>query len=300
MNEYLLETKLKEESPELHRRMRDSITVLHNMLDSFYSWFPDFTDHSILHSMDVLYFSNQIIGEQVHKLSAWECYVLIMACYLHDIGMGISRKDYEEFSEKLDLAEYRKRHPTADEAKIIRDHHNEFSGMFIRKYADLFDIPSEEILFAIIQVCRGHRKTDLLDESEYPTFAIEGEPVRTAFLSAVIRLADEIDVGADRNPELLFDTSKLTKQVDIDAFGTHESIRTVTVTAKEIILSVRLKEPRFQELVEELAGKVQHTLDYCREAAQQRPELGIRQETVKIEWVRENDMGKESCRDLLL
>lgn len=281
--EYLLETKLKAESPELHQRMKDSVIVLQKMLDSFYSWFPDFTDHSILHSMDVLYFANQLIGDQVHKFSAWECYVLIMACYLHDIGMGINRNDLEEFSKELDLTEYRKLHPAADEAKIIRDFHNEFSGMYIRKYAELFDIPSEEILFAIIQVSRGHRKTDLLDEVEYPTLEVEGEPVRTAFLSAVIRLADEIDVGVDRNPELLFDTSKLTKQVDIDAFGTHESIRTVTVSDKEIILSVRPKEPRFQELIEELAGKIQRTLDYCKDVAIQSSELQIRQETVRIE-----------------
>ena len=287
MNEFLLETKLREESPDLHRRMKDSIFVLQKMLDSFYAWFPDFTDHSVLHSMDVLYFSNQIIGEQIYKLGSWECYVLIMACYLHDIGMGISRKDYEEFLEKLDLTSYRKTHPGVDETKIIRDFHHEFSGLYIQKYADLFDIPSKEAAFAMIQVSRGHRKTDLLDEAEYPTMEIEGEQVRTAFLSAVIRLADEIDVGADRNPELLFDTSKLTKQVDIDAFGTHESIRTVTVSDQEIILSVRLKEPRFQDLVEDLRRKIQETLDYCREAAEKRSDLRIFQKLVKVEYLEE-------------
>lgn len=287
MNEFLLETKLREESPGLHQRMKDSVFVLQKMLDSFYTWFPDFTDHSILHSMDVLFFSNQIIGEQLHKLGTWECYVLIMACYLHDIGMGISRNDYEEFLEKMDLESYRKAHPGADETKIIRDFHNEFSGFFIQKYADVFDIPSKEAVFAIVQVSRGHRKTDLFDEAGYPTMEIEGEQIRTAFLSAVIRLADEIDVGADRNSELLFDTSKLTKQVDIDAFGTHESIRTVTVSDQEIILSVRLKEPRFQKLVEDLRGKIQETLDYCREAAGKRSDLRIFQEVVKVEYVEE-------------
>ncbi|WP_205948352.1 HD domain-containing protein, partial [Pyramidobacter sp. C12-8] len=60
------------------------------MLESFLPRFPDFTDHTILHSMDVLEYCNMLIGEkQIERLSAAECYVLIMSCYLHDIGMGI-------------------------------------------------------------------------------------------------------------------------------------------------------------------------------------------------------------------
>ena len=251
------------------------------MLESFFTWFPDFTDHSTLHSMDVLDFSNQLLGDQVQALTVPECYVMVMSCYLHDIGMGVSRDGFETFSRELDLAEYLQKHPDADAAKIIRDFHNEFSGLFIRKYANLFDIPSEELLFAIIQVSRGHRKTDLFDETEYPDLQTPDGVIRTAFLSAVLRLADEIDVGADRNPELLFDTSHLTKQVDIDAFGTHESIRTVDVTKDEIILRVRPKEPRFVPLIEELIGKIQQTLDYCREVAMIRSNLSITQKQVK-------------------
>ncbi len=68
-------------------------------------------------------------------------------------------------------------------------------------------------------------------------------------LAAVLRLADEIDVGVDRNPELLFDTSALTKQVDIDAFGLHESIRMVEVTENATALMIPglfvLPEPVF-------------------------------------------------------
>ena len=100
--------------------------------------------------------------------------------------------------------------------------------------------------------------------------------------AAVLRLADEIDVGMDRNPELLFDTSKLTRQVDIDAFGTHESIRTVDVTADAIILGTRPKEPRFVQLIETLAGKIQETMDYCRDVAEKRSDLRITQERVEI------------------
>ena len=105
MNEYLLEKKLKKQSPVLHKQMRDNVTVLNKMLESFLSWFPDFTDHSALHSMDVLEYCNLLLGEQVELLSAEECYVLIMACYLHDVGLTINRKNYEIFLKELGLGD---------------------------------------------------------------------------------------------------------------------------------------------------------------------------------------------------
>lgn len=205
-----------------------------------------------------------------------------MACYLHDVGMGIPRNSFDAFTQKLDMEEYRKKHPNAKPEKVIRDYHNELSGLFIRKYASLFDIPSEDILFAIVQISRGHRKTNLLDETEYPDIQTPDGVIRTAYLAAVLRLADEIDVGADRNPELLFDTSTLTKQVDIDAFGTHKSIHMVEVTENAIVLYVKPEEPRFEALVEKLAGKIQETLDYCRNVAEKRSDLRIAPERVEI------------------
>ena len=282
MNDFLLETRLKNEAPDLHRQMTDSVVVLQRLLESFFTWFPDFTDHSTLHSMSVLDFCNKLLGEQVEALTLPECYALAMACYLHDVGMGVSRDNFEAFTREIDFEEYREKHPEVSTAKIIRDFHNEYSGLFIRKYADLFDIPSEDMLFAIIQLSRGHRKTDLYDEEAYPDLETPDGVIRTAFLSAVLRLADEIDVGFDRNPELLFDTSKLTKQVDIDAFGTHESIRAVDVTEDRIILRVKPKEPRFVPLIEELAGKIQETLDYCMDVAEKRSDLRITQRLVEI------------------
>ena len=256
--------------------------VLQGMLESFSTWFPNYTDHSTLHSMDVLYYCNQLLGEQVQALTIPECYATVMACYLHDVGMAIPRNDLDAFTQKLDMEEYRKKNPYAKPDTVIRDYHHELSGLFIRKYADLFDIPSEDLLFAIIQISRGHRKTDLFDETEYPNLQTPDGVIRTAFLSALVRLADEIDMGADRNPELLFDSSKLTRQWDIDIFGSHESIRLVEVTENTIVLHTKLKEPRYEALIKKLAGKIQKTLDYCRDAAKQCSDLRITQERVEI------------------
>ena len=196
--------------------------------------------------------------------------------------MGISQKNYEEFSQKIDFGNYFATHSREDDGRIIRDFHNEYSGLMIRKYADLFDIPCEEMVFAIIQVSRGHRKTDLFDEKEYYDLMTPYGIIRTAYLSAIVRLADEIDVGVDRNSELLFDSSKVTEQRDIDAFGTHESIRTVEVEKDAIVLCTKPKAPEFRPLIKNLADKIKETLDYCREVAAARSDFLITQTDVKI------------------
>ena len=288
-NDYLLERKLQKENPDLFTRAHDTIVVLQGALESYHSRFPDFTDHSTLHSMDVLDFSNHLLAEQVDALSPEECYVLIMSCYLHDAGMGIHQEDFKAFSKELGLDQPGKELTEAEEADIIRRYHNEFSGLYIRKYAALFDIP-DNLIFPIVQVSRGHRKTDLFDEKEYPTIKLENGVIRTAALSAVIRLADEIDIAVDRNPEILFDTSRYTQQCDIDAFGTHESIRNVDIRPDNIVLVVKPKEPRFVDLIEDLAGKVQETLDYCREVADKMSDLSIFQKRILVEdWKEASD-----------
>ncbi len=283
MSDYLLEAKLREENEELHRYTRDSAAVLQKMLESFLPRFPNFTDHTFLHSMDVLENCNMLIGKkQVERLSTAECYVLIMSCYLHDIGMGINQKNYEALSKEIDFGDYFETHSREDSETVIRDFHNEYSGLYIRKYADLFDIPGEEILFAIVQVSRGHRKTDLLDESEYYDLTTPYGIIRTAYLAAIVRLADEIDVGDSRNSELLFDSSKVNVPESIDAFMTHESIREVEVQDGAIVLYTKPKKPKYRGLIQALANKIQDTLEYCRMVASLRSDFRITQTCVKI------------------
>ncbi len=284
MENYLLERKLRDESKDLHRRAAESVFVLQTMLSKYLTRFPEFTDHSFLHSMNVLDYCNRLIGDdQIRKLYPEECYVLIMACYLHDIGMGISDREFTEFSKELDFGDYFDNHNKENDAAIVRDFHNEYSGLFIRKYSKLFDIPSAEMTRAIIQVSRGHRKTDLLDRSEFGDIQAGDAIIRTAYLSAVMRLADEIDVASDRNPILLFGDKTPTEEVSIVEFGLHESILHVDVGEDAVTLHTRPKTLEYRLKIEKLADKITDTLNYCRTVAEQTSDLRIRQSRVIIQ-----------------
>ena len=219
--DYAMERRLRALSSDLHTRFTESVFGLQHILLNYQLIFPTFTDHTALHSLNVIDFCNRIIGAQIDKLNADEIYCLLMGCYFHDTGMGIRRKDYDEFTRQIDFGDYFETHNRDSVSDVIRDFHNEYSGLFLKKYAALFDIPSEEHLRAIIQISRGHRKTNLMDEEEYPIAlpVASGNTICFPYLSALIRLADEIDVAAGRNLSFLYNTETLTNEKDIIEFG---------------------------------------------------------------------------------
>ena len=59
MEAFYLEKRLKEKNPDLHKRMTDGISVLYTLLNKYAVRFPYYTDHSMLHSMDIIYWLPQ-------------------------------------------------------------------------------------------------------------------------------------------------------------------------------------------------------------------------------------------------
>ncbi len=105
--DYLIEKRLRELNPELHKRFSDTALSLLRLLSKYEEIFPDYTDHSEMHTLAVIDFCNTLIGpERIKQMNADELYVLLMGCYFHDVGMGTSEKDLEEFNSQIDMREY--------------------------------------------------------------------------------------------------------------------------------------------------------------------------------------------------
>lgn len=286
MNKYdfLLERRLKEIDPGLHQRFSDTVFALQQILSNYKLIFPDFTDHTELHSLNIIEFCNNLIGEQIDKLNADEMYVLLLGCYFHDTGMGISHADFDEFSKQINFGNYFDTHSRDNYPEIVRNFHQEFSGLFLRKYAKFFEFPSEEHLFAIIQISRGHRKTDLNDEKEYPLNlkVPNGHTICLPYLSALVRLADEIDITASRNSKAIYDLNKIVKEIDLIEFMKHEAVHSLDITDKAFIMGIKSDDPKIIEGLNILAGKMKKTLDYCRSVVNNRTSFTITQEDVII------------------
>lgn len=283
-NDFALERKLRELDKDLHSRFSDTVFALQHILSNYLLIFPDFTDHTELHSLDIIDFCNQIIGGQIDKLNADEIYVLLLGCYFHDTGMGITLKDFEEFSKQIDFGDYFLTHSKDNIPEIIRNFHNEFSGLFLHKYESFFDLPSEEHLFAVIQISRGHRKTDLEDEKEFPVELKipNGNIIHLSYLSALVRLADEIDVTASRNSKAMYDISKITKEIDLIEFMKHEAVTGMTINKNDFIVDISTQDEKIYGYLEKMVSKMQKTLDYCREVVNNNTPFEITQEKIII------------------
>lgn len=282
--DYLLERRLRELDPLLHKRFTSSVFGIQNILSNYKLYFPEYTDHTELHSLTVLDFCNRLIGDQIEQMDSDEIYVLLMSCYFHDTGMGISAKDYEQFCHEIDFGDYFETHDRDNIPETIRAFHNEFSGRFIKKYAPFFDIPTDKHLDAIIQVSRGHRKTDLMDESVYPLAAemSNGNIVCYPYLAALIRLADEIDVTSARNSSLLYDIGDIVGEVSLFFNKLQYAVKDLVMEKDRFILLVQTDEQEIRDGAVDLAKKVQKTLDVCRTAVNGRTPYEISQSTVEV------------------
>lgn len=229
-------------------------------------------------------FCNQLIGNQISLLNADEIYVLLTACYFHDAGMGITEENFSEFFRMIDFGDYFETHSRDDIPQIVRDFHQEFSGLFVRKYADFFEIPSDVHLYAIVQIVRGHRAANLMDPKEYPASlrAPDGNCICLPYLAALVRLADEIDVAAARNPALLYDMETLSNERDILEFRRHSAIHAVGMSRDSFTILADHPNQLIGKHILRLMEKMQNTLDYCREVVNKRTRYHIEQTKVLI------------------
>ena len=279
--DYGIERALAQRAPELHRRYRDCVVISQRMLCHYENYFPDFTDHTVLHTLDILNLCNQLIGGQMEGLSAEDLYVLSMGALLHDVGMGVSVADFELFRAVLGFPE-----PADDTARAwaVRDYHQELSGLYLEKYWRMLDLPNEAYARAVIQVCRGHRKTDLLDLSGYPP-RFEVEPGKTVFLpylAALLCLADELDIAAERNISFLYDVEKMPSPRDRREFRKHMAIRRVELEPEQVVVHAWTEDPEICAGVVEVTDKLREKLWMCRRVAAERSPFVITQEDVVL------------------
>jgi hypothetical protein len=282
--DYLSERMLKKLNPDLYSRYKNTPFVMNKILDRFQVLFPEYTDHTLLHCVTVTDFCNVLIRDQIKIMNDDELYVLLMAAYLHDSGMAMREKEVEAFKEEIPYGDYFVTHPDASVADFLRDFHHEFSGVFIRQYAGMFDIPSDEHVTAIVQVSRGHRRTDLYDENEYSAeFTVPGgNTICLPYLSALIRLSDEIDVVASRNPLLLYDIDALENATSIMEHLKHKVIRSLITTEDAFTMCVYTEDAELIKQIESMRDKMQRTLDYCRDVVEKRTKYRITQKHVEM------------------
>lgn len=289
--DFLCEKRLRDTDKHLHKLFRDSVLSMDMLLANYKAIFPFYTDHTFQHSEQVIRYCNIIAGEEIiSSLNPDEIYILLMGAALHDIGMGISEKDFNDmYSNVPELISYMDEHPDYTLSKYTRAFHQELGAQFIKKYSRLFDIPSEEYIYCISQVIRGHRKADILNSENFPAdFRLKnGNTVNIAFLTALVKLADELDVTADRN--LLFDYNTVAKEwseKQTMCYKCHGAIKNLGVRKTSLVLYYQSDEPSVCDEILNTRGKVERTFkEYCN-VVKTRTDFGNRILSVEFENIK--------------
>lgn len=284
--DFLLELRLKELNSELAYRHTCCMSLFEEMLKKFLVVFPTFTDHTLLHTLSVINISNQLLGDEVEKFNAGEIYIYLMACALHDIGMGTLDRDLDCFIDSAGIRDYIIAHPDITKPTLIRKFHNDFSSAFVKKYWEILEIPSKRYADAIAEVGRGHRKTDLMDEALYPAEydLDDGNSVNLATLAALIRIADELDIASDRNPDLLYNTESMEgmSEKDVFEFSKHEAISLVEFKENTVVIHADTDKPDIQKGIIDAATTIKETLDYCNNVIKLRSDINLTCKKVKL------------------
>lgn len=279
--EYLCERRLSQTDPLLHSRYKASVFAMDRLLANYKTVFPFFTNHTFEHSEQVIRYCNLIAGQEtVSRLNADEIYLLLMGAALHDVGMGISAADFSEMAPEIPgLFDFMQAHPGLRTGEYTRRFHQEFSAAFLRKYHELFEIPTEEHLYAVTQIVRGHRRMNLLDEAQFdPCFSLKnGHSVNLPYLTALVKLADELDIAADRN--LLFDYS--TQNEEWSAHQTmcylcHNAIKRLAVEQDRLVLYFDAPDQAVFDEVMHTRSKVDRTFAEYNEVLRERTSFPCR------------------------
>ena len=201
--------------------------------------FPDYTDHSIDHSKTVLEYAFYCIGDSIQYLTEDEKYILIMAGYLHDIGMCPTKDDKKLIIEKYEISD------DTEYIDLIRNIHHELSFKFVEENWEKLKIPNKKYAKAIGLVAMGHRKVNLYDFDLYELeYIVKGgmEFVCLPYLAGILRLADELDITNDRTPDLLFNKYYPDNKISRAEWEKHRANYFVNFKNDRIIITAECTE----------------------------------------------------------
>lgn len=188
---------------------------------------PEYTDHGVLHSHNVLRYVRDIVKEYPKKFTEEERFILALSAVLHDIGCISGREKHSEKTVRI-LAKKR--------FNLFRDM---LGPLFYR---------------ALEQVIVAHSK-------DFDLTSIPADPspeIRLKVISAIFRLADACDISALRVKELLLEVLLEESQLDgksEEIWRAHLEIENVLIKGTKIkpqIYNLKVAEYCLENLAEEL------------------------------------------------
>lgn len=191
---------------------------------------PEFTDHGIIHTNNVLSNVCDLIQEYPTpvKFTEVERFLLVLAAITHDIGCVVGRDNHDEKS-----------------VKMLQSNHFKF----------LLETIGDLNFRALIKIIKWHRKKQDLE-------AIGQDPcyeIRLKLIAAIFRLADACDMSGSRIKRLVMDILIEEKQLPLkseEIWKAHLQIEKIKIKGNKIqpqVYNLKLANYCISELTQELA-----------------------------------------------
>jgi AraC-like DNA-binding protein len=204
----------------------------------------DYTDHGLKHGLSVQENLRRLIPASMpDPLSAFEMFALMSATLLHDVGMILTKDEDEQISQ-------------------VRVDHYLRSQDFVLKNRNALRFSEHEAV-VIGELCRAHGMPTLSYLDDQPYSLMGHGAVRVDLLSALLRLADYLDLTAQRAPEILA-TSRFMPASSRWHWDLHRCIMDVLITSApswDIAIIANLLKPADEPKLLGLRNSVQLELD---------------------------------------
>jgi molecular chaperone HtpG len=274
--------KIKE-NPILLSSIQNCEKEITPILQGFITNFPEYTDHSINHSKTILNYAEHLLHSEIKKLNNDEVYILIMAGFLHDIGMCPTNRMKKDIKESFEFKESGKKFED-----YLRDIHHTLSYEYIKTHWKKLKIVNETYAEAIALVGMGHRVVNLLDFEKYnPEFPVRSgtDYVCLPFLAGILRLADELDITNDRTPELLYNEYFPSNKVSKKEWEKHKANYFVNFNRETIKITSKCFEKDLYYALIKQYNKIEGVIKYIQKLIYIIPQndRGLRLDFIKLE-----------------
>jgi len=235
-----LRNALKDRNEALFHGLEPLENAAKSVLIYTTSKFPYYTPHDFSHSQNVEEILNWLVPDEIKsKMNDHEIFFLLVAAWLHDWGMVASEEEKAEDVRRL--------------------HHIRTEENFEKLYDKVHLSLTESRIVG--RICRGHREENLLNTEYDDSFFGSNILIRVRFLAALLRIADECDVTANRTPEIIYYSLK-PEGASEEEFKKHLSITGIGKLAPyKLVLSGVAKTPKGVDVIEGVKKRIQSQLD---------------------------------------
>ena len=267
----LLQKEGKDHTPsELVKKVVEEVAPL---LETVYANMPEFTLHDANHSANVAELMGKIIPEDtLGSLNAVELTLLLLAAYLHDVGMTASRDEVKAIIKENPGFQSSPQEAARKLTAYLRANHVNRSCEQIKcwfhdgTFAPPVKWSGELFIRYLIAICDSHDLPvkKLEDGRVYPRAALIEDRlyINVQYLALALRMADLLDFDPTRTPAVLYRFVDPQNPRSKSEWNKHRGIVGRDVNSKFFCFSALCSAPEIQRDI----------LDFLRQIEDERKE----------------------------